>query len=185
MVANGSKMMKSRHATLLRASRPANQSGQAAVEFGFIAPTLIILLLAVIDFGRVLTNMEVMVGLTRQGSNLASRGTSLSASAAAVVAGDAPLDLNKNGEVIITSVANVKNVYTITGQTSQGGISRTSQIGTGVGNKATVPAASATILQNGQTIYVTEVFYTFQPITPIGQFMNVVMPSTLYEIAYF
>jgi Flp pilus assembly protein TadG len=178
-------MAASRHHTSFVTGIPANKSGQAAVEFAFIVPALIILLLAVIDFGRVLTNMEVMVGLTRQGSNLASRGTPLSASAAAVVAGDAPLDLNKNGEVIITSVANVKNVNTITGQVSQGGISRTSQVGSGVGNKATVPAASATILQNGQTIYVTEVFYTFQPITPIGQFMNVVMPSTIYEVAYF
>ena len=142
-------------------------------------------MLAVVDFGRALNYMEVMVGLTRQGSNLASRGTTLSASAAAVIAGDAPLNLSKNGEVIITSVANVKNVSTITGQVSQGGISLTSQIGTGVGSKATLPAASASILQNGQTIYVTEVFYTFQPITPIGQFLKIVMPSTLYEVAYF
>ena len=163
----------------------ANQSGQAAIEFGFIAPILIVLLLAVVDFGRALNYMEVMVGLTRQGSNLASRGTALSASAAAVIAGDSPLNLSKNGEVIITSVANVKNVTTITGQVSQGGLSYTSQVGTGVGSKATVPAASSAVLQNGQTIYVTEVFYTFQPITPIGQFVTIVMPSTLYEVAYF
>jgi len=178
-------MAAPRYSRSFTAKIPANESGQAAVEFAFIVPIVIILLLAVIDFGRVFTNMEVMVGLTRQGSNLASRGTTLSASAAAVVAGAAPLDLSKNGEVIITSVASVKNVNTITGQASQGGISRTSQIGTGVGNKATVPAASATILQNGQTVYITEVFYTFKPITPIGQFINVVMPSTIYEVAYF
>ena len=37
----------------------------------------------------------------------------------------------------------------------------------------------------GQTIYVTEVFYSYQPVTPIGNMLNVVLPSTLYEAAYF
>jgi hypothetical protein len=129
--------------------------------------------------------MQVMVGLTREGSNLASRGTTLSDSAKAVITGDAPLDLNANGEVIVTSIANVGGSNIITGQASQGGISRSSKLGAGVGNHATVPPAAAAMLQPGATIYVTEVFYSYRPITPIGNFVKIVMPSTLYEAAYF
>ena len=163
----------------------ADKSGQAALEFAIIATVMLLLLFAVIDFGRVLNCLQVMIGLTRQGSNLASRGDTLLASAAAVVAGDAPLDLSHNGEVIVTSVTNIKKVNTITGQASQGGIVRTSQVGPGVGMPATVPPAAATMLQAGQTIYVTEVFYSYQPITPIGNLIKIAMPSTLYEAAYF
>jgi Flp pilus assembly protein TadG len=163
----------------------ANESGQAAVEFAMVATLVLMLLLAIIDFGRALNYLQVMVGLTRQGSNLASRGTSLAQSAAAVVAGSAPLNLSNNGEVTVTSVAKINNVNTITGQASQGGISCTSKIGQGVGNRATVPSAAATMLQNGQTIFVTELCYSYRPITPIGNLVKMVMPPTLYEAAYF
>jgi Flp pilus assembly protein TadG len=163
----------------------ANESGQAAVEFAMVATLVLMLLLAIIDFGRALNYMQVMVGLTRQGSNLASRGTSLAQSAAAVVAGSAPLNLGNNGEVTVTSVANINNVNTITGQVSQGGISCTSKIGKGVGTRATVPSAAATMLQNGQTIFITELCYSYRPITPIGNLVKMVMPPTLYEAAYF
>jgi len=118
----------------------AGNSGQAAVEFAMIASVMLLLLFALIDFGRVLNCLQLMVGLSRQGSNLASRGTSLPNSAAAVVVGDGPLDITHNGEVIITSVTNTNNINLITGQASQGGISRSSRIGTGVGNTASVPA---------------------------------------------
>jgi len=178
-------MAESLHRGSVAAKIPPGETGQAAVEFTFIATTIIVLALALIDFGRLLNYMQVMVDLTRQGSNLASRGTDLPTSAAAVIAGDAPLNLSTSGEVIITSVATVSKVNTITGQASQVGISRTSHIGKGVGNPATVPAASSTILQDGQTMYITEVFYTFAPITPVGKMLNFVMPSTLYQVAYF
>jgi Flp pilus assembly protein TadG len=68
----------------------ANKSGQAAVEFAIIVTTMLVLLLALIDLSRAVNSVQVMVGLSRQGSNLASRGTSLPNSVAAVVAGDAP-----------------------------------------------------------------------------------------------
>ena len=163
----------------------ANRSGQAALEFAIVATLILLLMFALVDFGRALNCKQVMIGLTRQGSNLASRGNTLSDSAAAVVAGDAPLDLSRNGEVIVTSVININKIYVITGQASRGGILQSSKIGPGVGNVATVPPAAANMLQTGQTIYVTEIFYSYQPITPIGNFMKIAIPSTLYEAAYF
>src|SRR5262249_24878102 len=88
-----------------RRTRTAS-SGQAAVEFAVIATVLLVLLLAVVDFSRALYSLQVMVGLTRQGSNLASRGDTLAQAASSVVSGDSPLNLDNNGEVIITSVMN-------------------------------------------------------------------------------
>ena len=68
---------------------------------------MLVLFCMVVDFSRAIHDEQVMTGLSRQGSNLASRGTTLSASAAAVIAGDSPLNLSSNGEVIITSVTNI------------------------------------------------------------------------------
>lgn len=163
----------------------AVERGQAAVEFALVAGLMLVLFSVVIDFSRAIHDLQVMAGLSRQGSNLASRGTTLSDSAAAVIAGDTPLDLSRNGEVIITSVTNINRVFTITDQVSQGGISQNSRVGKGVGNRAQLPSTAAGMLQPGQTIYVTEIFYSYQPITPIRNLLKVAMPSDLYQAAYF
>jgi len=163
----------------------AGSFGQATVEFAVVATVLLVLELALVDFSRALYDLQVMVGLTRQGSNLASRGDSLPEAASAVVSGDGPLNLASNGQVIVTSVMNTGGVNQITGQASQGGTSNTSKIVSRIGSTAKVTTAATTMLQPGQTIYITEVFYTYKPITPIGNFIKMVMPSTLYEAAYF
>jgi Flp pilus assembly protein TadG len=156
-----------------------------------IATLLLILLCASIDFGRALNYVQGLIELTRQGSMLASRGATLAEAATAVMAGQSSLDMTNNGKVIITAVTNNKNAFTITGQTTQGsgGISCTSGcgsvVGSGVGTAATIPAAAAATIQSGQTLYVTEVYYSFAPITPIGRLTPIIMPSKLYEAAYF
>jgi Flp pilus assembly protein TadG len=167
------------------AAKTAAEAGQTMLEFASIATVGLLLLFGVIDIGRGLYFMQVMSSLTRQGSNLASRGSTVSDSVAAVIAGQAPLNLKSNGEVIVTSILNSNGVNTITGQASQGGIAVASKVGTGVGSVATVPPAASTMLQPNHTIYVTEVYYSYQPITPIGNLLGTVMPSTLYEAAYF
>jgi Flp pilus assembly protein TadG len=156
-----------------------------------IATLLLILLCASIDFGRALNYVQGLIELTRQGSMLASRGATLTEAATAVMAGQSALDMTNNGKVIITAVTNNKNALTITGQTTQGGGGPScssgcgSVVGTGVGSAATIPAAAAATIQSGQTLYVTEVYYSFAPITPIGKLTPLIMPSKLYESAYF
>ena len=155
------------------------------LEFAIIASLILTLVFAIVDFGRAFNELQVMIGLTRQGSNLASRGTPLVDSAQAVITAQAPLDLTTQGEVIVTAVTKNAQGNVISGQVTQGGVSRASKIGQGVGTVATLPSAAAAMLQQGQTIYVTEVFYTYQAITPIAKLVKIVMPSTLYQVAYF
>lgn len=166
------------------------ESGQAAVELAIIVTLLSILICAAIDFGRALNYMQIIAELTRQGSMLASRGEPLNNAVQDVDNDSAGLDLSAastKGEVIITEVTNQNGTYTITDQSSQGGLGASSKVGSGIGAVAKVPAAISGDLQVGQTIFVTEIFYTFQPFTPIGAMTNnaVSLPSTLYDSAYF
>jgi Flp pilus assembly protein TadG len=157
------------------------------LEFTACFLVLLTMVFGLIDVSRILHDKQVMSGLTRQGSNLASRGTSLQQTVSALVTQGSSLDLGTQGRVIVTSVAEGSNGSPeITAQVeSTGGIAVTSSVGNGVGKPANVPAAANPVLQKGQTIYVTEVYYSFQAVTPIGGILKLALPSTLYEAAYF
>jgi Flp pilus assembly protein TadG len=181
----------------------ANESGQAAVEVAFAVPLLILLVCGAIDFGRALNTMQVISQLTRQGSNLALRLSpttgcdNLCQAVADVKAAASGLNL-ANGEIIVTSlqetltgtetIGPTGGPYTIVEQvSSSGGLTVASKLGQGVGTKVTSLPSTAPALQNGQYLYVTEIYYTFTPITPIETLTVdlVSMPSQLYDIAYF
>jgi Flp pilus assembly protein TadG len=171
----------------IRSCLSHNRPGQAILEIALLVPLLCLILFAIIDYGRALNTEQMLVDLTRQGSNLASRGTTLSTAATTVAQNSAPLNVSQAGLIIISSVARVNNVDTVTGQASSGVLSQSSKIGSGVNAKATVPAAVDDIFTNnsGQTIYITEVFYPLTQITPIARMWSLVLPSTMYQVAYF
>lgn len=166
----------------------AGERGQALLELLPVMMILLTLTFAVIDFSRAIWQVEVLAGLTREGSNLASRNTTLADSATAVINDGAVLNLANNGYVVVTSVQNISGNFVITGQYSTGSITAVSKVGSydpNVTSLATLPATTPTIPQPGSTIYVTEIYSQFSPITPLGAFVNFAMPSTLYDIAYF
>jgi len=179
--------MVHRSASFFSVKLAAKQSGQAILEIALLVPLLCLIMFAIIDYSRALNCEQIMVDLSRQGSNMASRGTTLSIAAATVAQNSAPLNLAQSGLIIITSVARVSNVDTIMGQANSGAISMSSKIGSRVGSKATVPAAVDDIFSknSSQTVYITEVYYPLTQITPIAKMWNLALPATLYQVAYF
>lgn len=175
--------MTQRHQNKPKNGVPDADTGQALVEFAISAAMMLTLLFGLIDFGRAIYCEEIITNLTGEGSSMASRGTSLTNTAAAVVAASGPLALDSDGQVIVSSVFNNNGKIQLSGQASQGGIGATSRVGVVIGGNASVPAV--VVPQVNQTIYVTEVFYKFQTITPIGNFLTPLLPSRLYDVAYY
>jgi TadE-like protein len=178
----------------LRKNLGASSRGQAAVELAFAATVLLMFVCSAVDFGRALNDMQILSELTRQGSNLASRGEgtttcdSICSANVALLSGDSGIGLSTNGRVIITeldqSTPKAGGPYTIVEQAkSATGISATSKLG----SSGTVSITGAPALQTGQSLYVTEIFYSFTPATGIGALTNntVGFPSVLYQVAYF
>jgi len=145
------------------------------------------LVFGLIDFSQIILDNQVMSGLSRQGSNLASRGTTLTDTVSALGIQGASMNIGTKGRIIVTEVANdVNGAPQIVGQVeSPTGISVTSAVGAGIGNRATMPSGASTVLNAGQTLYVTEVFYSYTPMTPVGSFLKMNLTSTLYDVAYF
>jgi hypothetical protein len=110
------------------------------------------------------------------------RGTTLSAAATAVINQSSTLNLGTKGRVIVTAAYNNANAVQITAQASQGGITASSRIGS-VGGNANLPAGA--IPPTNQTVYAMEIFYSYQPITPIGKLIRSTLPVQLYDVAYY
>ena len=173
-----------------------DRSGQALIEFMFVAVILLLAMFGLIDFCRAISTRLVLTNLSREGSNLASRNTSSTNSVQdavqAVVAADAPLDINAHGLVIISAVANNgKGTYIITNQFMKGGVTAfqsKTRVGLSVGSTVKtgwIPTTNPSLPVSNQVVYVTEVFYDFHAVTPIGKFLNLTLPSPLYDVAYF
>lgn len=173
-------------------------SGQALIELAISALVLLTLVFGVIDFSRAIYYVQVMKNLTAEGSSMSSRGTSLPTTAATVITdAGTNLSLTTRGCVITTSVLKTTtsvagSTYTVTGQSAQGSCSGiSSKIGcfpppSSCGT-ATLPTEAAAALQDGSTLYITEIYYTFNPVTPIGSLLNntSILPSQLYDAAYY
>src|ERR1019366_2980403 len=105
----------------------SGERGQALLEMAPVVLLMVTMTFAAIDFGRVIWQQEVLTGLTREGSNIASRAkppVNLLNAVNAVVSDGVSLNLPVNGKVIVTSVQNTGTPsapsYVITGQASSG-----------------------------------------------------------------
>lgn len=171
------------------AKRLEDERGAAFVELAICLPMMFVLMFGVIEFSQIILDNQIMTGLSRQGSDLASRGSgmSLSAIASALVTQGASLNIGTRGRIILTEVRNDANgkpqiLFQVPSPT---GIPATSAINSWVRNPASVPLNARTVLNAGQTLFVTEVFYSYVPMTPLGGFLKMNLTSKLYDVAYF
>jgi len=168
-----------------------NQSGQAILEFATVVVLMTTLVFGLIDFGRAIYAQEVITNMTREGSKLASSGFDVGGTAAAIINQSDLPNFPTTGEVIVTSVENENGQYIITSQAVQG-VGPGSKLGSTIGGIASnLPPSAQNVALNGLSIYVTEVYYAFKPVTPIGALLklggsgNPNLPAELYDIAYF
>ena len=183
--------------------------GQSMIEFAVVLPLLLVVVLGLIEVSYALYDQHVVTKLTREGSNLISRDTSLQDAATALrTLSVRPVDLTANSKVIFSVVMNVG----ATGSSNYGqpilyqryeygAISGTSALSTSGGSYGPGPDFTATNPDNdtalrvsnlpanvtipvGGMVYVTEIFTRHTLITPFNRF-GVTVPSTLYSIAYF
>jgi Flp pilus assembly protein TadG len=169
------------------ANRLEDERGAALIELALCLPVALVLVFGVIEFSQIIFDEQIMSGLSRQGSDLSSRGTTLATTVSALGAQGGSLNMGTQGAIIITEVANNSSgaPQIVDQAESATGISVTSNIGSGAGNPATVPANAITLLNDGETLFVTEVFYSYTPMTPVGSFLKMNLTSTLYDVAYF
>ena len=182
--------------------------GQALVEFSLVLPLLLLIVLGVVEVSYALLDQHIVTKLTREGSNLISRNTSLGDAAAAMKAMETrPVDLDNGSKLIFSVIRNIPTVgaanynrAVLSQRYEFGTLAKTSTITTaGTASFGGAPEYQAPnpdgntslrvtnlpiTMSLGSTIYVTELYTTHPTITPLAGF-GVTVPQTLYSIAYF
>jgi Flp pilus assembly protein TadG len=162
------------------------RKGSALAELAVLLPVVITTLLAVIDFGRLVYCHQVATDLTREAANLVSRGTATTDAWNAAAAADGPIQLDEDGEMIVSVVrrkSTTDSTPWIFEQTSNGPLaSVTSKIG-GLNQKAKIP--HITTLGTGVTITAVEIYHDFEPIFSSGDLALTIYPEFIYGVAFF
>ncbi|MFC1531380.1 TadE/TadG family type IV pilus assembly protein [Gemmatimonadota bacterium] len=156
--------------------------GQAVAEFAIVLPLMLFLFLGMIEIGNVLAVSHTLSKLSREGANIASRGTSLDTVLTVVASSGESIHLDRRGGSVVTRVSVRSDGPLILAQVASPGFENESRLGT-IGNS---PVSFASYgFEAGNTHYVVEVFYRYQPITPFARLFQSALPDPIYERAVF
>ena len=162
-------------------------SGIVAVEFALILPILTLLSIPVVDCARAIQANTILINISREGANIASRGASLSGTSSqnlmnALASTAPPLDMSTRGMMYISKVMGhlqggvIRNVileqYRWQGSNGYSPVSTISTCSnwSSDGSCSSIPsnpdsAATANamtgLLADGEVVYAVEAFYNF------------------------
>jgi Flp pilus assembly protein TadG len=185
-----------------------NDSGQTLLEFALVVPLVMVMVLGVVEVGYALLDQHVVTKLTREGSNLISRDTSLADAATAMSnMSSRPVNFSNGSSKVIFSVvlkvatvgASNYNKAVLYQRYAYGTFSGSSMLNNSGGSFGGAPDYQAVNSDNdtslqvtnapgtmalGDMLYVTEIYTKHPLITPFDRF-GIQVPQTLYSIAYF
>jgi Flp pilus assembly protein TadG len=186
--------------------------GQGLVEFALVLPLALLIVLGVIELSYALLDEHIVTRLSREGSNLISRDTSLQDAGIALTSMAAPPVNFTSGSSLIFSVLEVgattgtanydklilyeryklgafacSSHMTTAGTGSFGGAPnyQAANSDNDTSLQITSTNVTASLIPIGGLLYITEICTNHAPITPLGVFAGVLVPTTLYSVAYF
>ncbi len=191
-------------------NRSCGSGGQSLVEFALVLPLILLLVLGVVEVGYALLDAHVVTKLTREGSNLISRDTTLQDAASAMRSmSSRPVNFSNGSSKLIFSVIKrgattgtsnfnkdiLYQRYEIGSLSAQSALATRGTGSFGVGPEYQAANADtdtnlqltnlpANMMVAGGMVYVTEIYTRHVLITPLDRF-GVTVPQVLYSIAYF
>ena len=158
-----------------------NKRGQSLVELTLILPALLIAVMGLVEMARMIDAVHQMRGIAREGASLASRGVALDSVLSVVVTNADGLGIPQKGGVIVSAVEVQDRAPVVQEQTASDGYAGSSAMGA----PGEVATPLSGMLLDEQRVSVLEVFYEFEPITPLMHVMHLALPEKLYERAIF
>jgi Flp pilus assembly protein TadG len=158
-----------------------DERGQELVELVMILPILLLMILGIMEMGHAYNVTHALTGLSREGANLAARGTTLPQVAQIITDNGDDIDLENRGGTIATRIVIQGGTPVVVDQAVHGSVGA-SKVGV-VGGPTT--ALGGATVGEGQVLYAVEVYYAYTPLTPLAGVMGRIIPNGFYERAVF
>ncbi len=156
--------------------------GAELVELVIVLPFLLIMSFGILELGNALDKAHGMATLSREGANIAVRGTALDTVAAVTMSNGVSIDLNARGGTIVSRILVEGGVPTLKEQVASSGYAGLSRVGM---VDSTVASFTAAGLVDGQQLFAVEIFYDHQKVTPLSRVLGPIIPDTMYEVSVF
>jgi hypothetical protein len=158
------------------------KEGQAMVEAALVIPILLLLLLGLIESGNGLAIKHKLAVLSREGANIAARGTTLEETLDVVMAGGDEIQLMEHGGAIVSRIVVSDGEPVIDAQATISGFERESRLG--LTDETVLPLTGITLVE-GQVFHAVEIIYNYEPMTPLGKLLPSALTDEVYERAFF
>lgn len=157
----------------------AREQGVSLIEFALVLPIMLLLMLAVFDYGRAIQANNIIVNMSREGGNLIARTSATPQFVMAALAStSSPLVMSTYGGIVITQLtanADDSSQASVVAQSRWvGGRAVVSHIwngcGTWISGECKVPTTPPVVtlpvlmLKQGDEVYAVEVFYRYDPV---------------------
>ena len=156
--------------------------GQAMVEAALMMPVMLLLLLGVIEAGNGLSIKHKMAVLSREGANIAARGTSLSETMNVVMAGGSEIELSTKGGAVVTRIIVVDGDPVIDAQVGYNGYEAYSRLG--MPDSISAPLQGLNLVE-GQVFHAVEIIFDYEAMTPLAGIFPAGLTDKVYERAFF
>jgi len=172
--------------------------GIATLELALILPLLLVMVFAIIDFGRLIQARLIVTNVSREGASLVSRSVSSAADLANILAlleaSARPLDIRGKGKIYITRI----KAGTSTSSPNPSKDTSLSASSGGLGYPATMGSGPTLGLSNAiyqhlifrgvpqntsdiDSVFGVEVYYKYKPITPLPSFISTLFITPGYD----
>jgi hypothetical protein len=156
--------------------------GAELVELVIVLPFLLIMSFGILELGNALDKAHGMSTLSREGANIAVRGTALDAVLAVTMSNGVSIGLDVRGGTIVSRILVEGGIPTLKEQVATSGYDGLSRVGMVDSSVAQYAGAG---LVDGQQLFAVEIFYDHQKVTPLSRVLGPIIPDTMYDVSIF
>lgn len=152
------------------------------LEAALVIPILLLACLGLVEAGNGLVQKHKMAVLSREGANIASRGSTPDETLRVVLRDGAQISLEEHGGAIVSVLEVVDGAPVILDQKASSGLNGSSRLGT-IGEVAKILVGVP--FHEGQPLAAVEVFLEYRPLTPLAALLPEGVMEEIYERAIF